>query len=277
MTSFLPRMPSFRAVQVKRWREGYRDAPDEVAEEMPIGLEYNGVPHVVMLATPDYLEDFGRGFSLTEGIVKSVDEITSVKLENYSAGIRVMMELPEAAMSRLGRRRQNLAGRTGCGLCGTEQLAQVFRPMKPVTSTVALPVEAINRALGQLEHHQPLQQVTGATHGAFWLDLEGNIRLGREDVGRHNALDKLVGAMAVRGLKAEAGALLITSRASYEMVQKSIQMNIGLVIALSAPTALAIKMAEDFGVTLVGFARAQGHVVYTHPQRLLAGALAENE
>lgn len=277
MSSPLPPLPSSRAIKVKRWRGAYADAPDEVAEEVPIGLEYNGVPHVVMLATPDNLEDFGRGFSLTEGIVKSVDEISAVEVESYSDGIRVMMKLPDEAFARLGRRRQNLAGRTGCGLCGTEQLAQVFRPMKPVTSLVSMRVEAVATALEQLPRFQPLQQVTGATHGAFWLTPQGEIVLGREDVGRHNALDKLVGAMACRQLAFDRGALLITSRASYEMVQKSIQMNIGLIIALSAPTALAIRMATDFGITLVGFAREQGHVVYTHPQRLMAGALASCE
>jgi FdhD protein len=278
LSDFLPKLSSFRTVQVKRFREGVgAEVPDEVAEEVPVGLEYNGVPHVVMLATPDHLEDFGRGFSLTEGIVKSVKEISSVAVESYSDGIRVMMTLPEGSFSKLERRRQNLAGRTGCGLCGTEQLAQVFRPMRPVTSAFTLNPEALPVALAQLPGFQPLQQVTGATHGAFWLDAQGNILLGREDVGRHNALDKLVGAMAAEGHSFAEGALLITSRASYEMVQKSIQMNIGLIIALSAPTALAIRMAQDFNVTLVGFARAGGHVIYTHPQRLHSGALAVHE
>lgn len=276
LSDFLPPLPSFRAVEVKRYGgAGYVAAPDEVAEEVPVGLEYNGVPHVVMLATPDNLEDFGHGFSLTEGVIKRAEEISSVAVESYSDGIRVMMTLPDAAFSKLERRRQNLAGRTGCGLCGTEQLAQVFRPMQPVTSVFSLGVDALPVALEQLPAHQPLQQVTGATHGAFWLDAQGNIVLGREDVGRHNALDKLVGALAAGGHSFAQGALLITSRASYEMVQKSIQMNIGLIIALSAPTALAIRMAHDFGVTLVGFARPGGHVVYTHPQRLLTSVLAE--
>jgi FdhD protein len=278
LTDFLPKLPSFRTVQVKRFRDGgCAEVPDEVADEVPVGLEYNGVPHVVMLATPDHLEDFGRGFSLTEGIVKSVRQISSVEVESYSDGIRVMMTLPEGAFSKLERRRQNLAGRTGCGLCGTEQLAQVFRPMQSVTSSFTLNPEALPVALAQLPGSQPLQQVTGATHGAFWLDAQGNILLGREDVGRHNALDKLVGAMAAEGHSFAEGALLITSRASYEMVQKSIQMNIGLIIALSAPTALAIRMAQDFNVTLVGFARDSGHVIYTHPQRLHSGALAVHE
>jgi FdhD protein len=278
LTDFLPKLPTFRTVQVKRFRGGAcAEVADEVAEEVPVGLEYNGVPHVVMLATPDHLEDFGRGFSLTEGIVKSVQEISSVAVESYSDGIRVMMSLPEGSFSKLERRRQNLAGRTGCGLCGTEQLAQVFRPMQPVTSSFILQAEALPVALAQLPGFQPLQQVTGATHGAFWLNAQGHIVLGREDVGRHNALDKLVGAMAAEGHSFAEGALLITSRASYEMVQKSIQMNIGLIIALSAPTALAIRMAQDFNVTLVGFARDSGHVIYTHPQRLHSGALAAHE
>ncbi len=260
--------PILHALDVARWKGGYAPARDQVAEETPIGLEYNGVPHVVMLATPADLVDFATGFSLTEGLVARADEILSVSLEEYSAGIRVQVTIPEERFARLESRRQNLAGRTGCGLCGTERLAQVFRPMADVTSTQTLSVPALAAALADLPRHQSLQQATGATHAAFWLDADGRVALAREDVGRHNALDKLFGALARAGTDFSRGSVLITSRASYEMVQKTIQMGVGILVAISAPTALAVRMAEQFNLTLVGFARSGQHVAYAHPERL---------
>ncbi len=260
--------PTLQALQVARWKGSYAPSQDQVAEETPIGIEYNGVPHVVMLATPSDLEDFAIGFSLTEGIIRSATEIHDIAVEEYSAGIRVQLTIDEAHFSRLNLKRQNLAGRTGCGLCGTERLAQVFRPMPDVTSRQTLSVAALHAALADLPQHQSLQQATGATHAAFWLDAGGHVMAAREDVGRHNALDKLVGALAQKQTDFTRGALLITSRASYEMVQKSIQMGVGILVAISAPTALAVRMAEQFNLTLVGFARNGHHVAYAHPERL---------
>lgn len=242
---------------------------ETVAEETPVGLEYNGVPHVVMLATPADLGDFALGFSLTEGILKHPDELRDLEVCEFSGGLQVKMTIDATRFETLDLRRKNLAGRTGCGLCGAEHLAQVFRPMIDVTSSHRLPVSALEQALRDLGHHQPLQQATGATHAAFWLDEQHRITLSREDVGRHNALDKLVGALARQGTDFSAGALLVTSRASYEMVQKSIQMGIGLLLAISAPTALAIHMADQFNLTLAGFTRQGRHVVYTHPERFV--------
>ncbi len=242
---------------------------ETVAEETPIGLEYNGVPHVVMLATPADIEDFALGFSLTEGILKHPDELKDMEVCEFSGGLQVKMTIDTTRFETLDLRRKNLAGRTGCGLCGAEHLAQVFRPMADVTSTHRLPVPALEQALRHLNRHQPLQQETGATHAAFWLDEQHRIALSREDVGRHNALDKLVGALTRQGTDFSVGALLVTSRASYEMVQKSIQMGIGLLLAISAPTALAIRMADQFNLTLAGFARQGHHVVYAHPERFI--------
>ncbi len=242
---------------------------ETVAEETPVGLEYNGVPHVVMLATPADIEDFALGFSLTEGILKHPDELEGMEVCEFSGGLQVKMTIDTARFETLDLRRRNLAGRTGCGLCGAEHLAQVFRPMMDVTSTHRLPVSALEQALRNLDHHQPLQQETGATHAAFWLDKQHHIALFREDVGRHNALDKLIGALSRQGTDFSAGALLVTSRASYEMVQKSIQMGIGLLLAISAPTALAIHMADQFNLSLAGFTRQGRHVVYTHPERFI--------
>ena len=260
--------PTRQALAVARWRGHYAAAEDVVAEETPIGLEYNGVPHVVMLATPADLEDFAIGFSLTEGIVEKREDITAIALEEYSAGIRVQITIPEHCVARLEQKRQNLAGRTGCGLCGTERLAQVFRPMADVTTHHTLSIPALEAALEDLPRHQSLQQSTGATHAAFWLDAAGHIVLAREDVGRHNALDKLFGALARAHFDPTRGSVLITSRASYEMVQKTIQRGVGILVAISAPTALAVRMAEQFNLTLAGFARNGRHVAYAHPERL---------
>jgi FdhD protein len=268
-TPHLPDAVKLQSLTVERWNNGYQPSTDWVAEEMPIGLEYNGVPHVVMMATPADLEDFAVGFSLSEGIVSHIDEIHDIEVEEYSSGIRVMLEIAEDRFSRLEGKRQNLAGRTGCGLCGTERLAQVFRPMRDVTSSQSLSITALNRALEQLPQHQTLQRATGATHGAFWLDASGSITLAREDVGRHNALDKLIGALARERENFGHGSVLITSRASYEMVQKSIQMGVGILVAISAPTALAVRMAEQYNLTLAGFARNGQHVAYAHPERLI--------
>ncbi|MBU6468960.1 MAG: formate dehydrogenase accessory sulfurtransferase FdhD [Betaproteobacteria bacterium] len=241
---------------------------DTVAEETPIGIEYNGVPFVVMLGTPQDLEDFAIGFSLTEGIVKNVNQIQSVTIEELDAGVRVAVTIDEKRFAILDGRRQNLAGRTGCGLCGTERIAQVFKPMSEVTTPFTLSRAHLERALEEMRHFQPLQQITGATHAAFWVNARGQIMLAREDVGRHNALDKLFGAMAQQAYDFENGAVLVTSRASYEMVQKTIQMGVGILVAVSGPTALAIRMAEEYQLTLMGFTRSHSQVIYTHPQRV---------
>lgn len=255
-------------LEVLRWKDGYQSAVDQVAEETPIGLEYNGTPHVVMLATPADLKDFALGFSLSEGIISNASEVKSIELDEYSDGVRVLLAIDEARHARLDAKRQNLAGRTGCGLCGTERIAQGFRPMRSITSTQSITVQQIEAALQALPQHQSLQRATGATHGAFWLDSTGAITAAREDVGRHNALDKLIGALASRSEDFTKGTLLITSRASYEMVQKSIQMGVGILIAISAPTALAVRIAEQYNLTLVGFTRPHQHVVYAHPTRI---------
>ncbi|MDE1891069.1 MAG: formate dehydrogenase accessory sulfurtransferase FdhD [Betaproteobacteria bacterium] len=257
-------------VEVIRLRGTSVDKTDDtVAQETPIGIEYNGVPFVVMLATPQDLEDFAVGFSLTEGIVKSTDQIKSIVIEELDAGIRVAVTIDEKRFAILDGRRQNLAGRTGCGLCGTERIAQVFKPMSEVKSSFTLSLEHLHRALEEMKHFQPLQQITGATHAAFWVNARGQIMLAREDVGRHNALDKLYGAMASHAYDFENGAVLVTSRASYEMVQKTVQMGVGILVAVSGPTALAIRMADEYKLTLMGFTRSQSQVIYTHPERVI--------
>ncbi|NRF70727.1 formate dehydrogenase accessory sulfurtransferase FdhD [Aquincola sp. S2] len=245
------------------------EASDWLAEEVPVALEFNGVAHAVMLATPLDLEDFALGFGLSEGILAHRGQLYGVERHDGAEGITLRLEIASAAFVRLKDRRRTLAGRTGCGLCGTESLAQVARPLLPLPVTQApMASAAITRAMGELRALQALQQATGAVHAAAWCGADGEVRLLREDVGRHNALDKLVGALAVSSVNAASGFVAVTSRASFEMVQKTVCAGVPLLAAVSAATALAVQTAKRSGLTLVGFARGDDHVVYSHPQRL---------
>jgi FdhD protein len=248
-------------------RGGINGAPgqDWVAEEVPVAMVYNGVSHAVMMASPCDLEDFALGFSISEGILEKPAQLFSIEIKSTPIGVEVDMHIAGDCYARLREQRRNMVGRTGCGLCGTESLAHVARAIARV-QTQPLPVdEAVQAALHSLKHHQPLQLQTGATHGAAWCDSLGRIIQAREDVGRHNALDKLIGArLREGGDKAfEKGFALISSRASFEMVQKSASVGITTLVAVSAPTALAIREARESGMNLIGFARPGRHVIYT--------------
>jgi FdhD protein len=257
-------------VRVARWIDGKTEhASDQVAEEAPVALRYNGIPHVIMLATPADLEDLARGFTLTEGIVSAVEEIRSVEVRRERGGHEVAIRIPNERMASLLNRVRNLTGRTGCGLCGAETIEQAIRVPAPVETGMRITVSELHATLATLQDKQPLNARTGSVHAAAWALPQGGIRLVREDVGRHNALDKVVGALSARSTDPGAGYLIITSRASYEMVQKAATVGIALIVAVSAPTALAIRLAEHAGVTLIGFARSRQHVVYTHSHRLL--------
>lgn len=240
---------------------------DTVAEEKPIAFEYNGISHTVMLATPADLEDFALGFSLTEGIVEKSSEVFDIEIEQAAAGIIVQMKIAGGAFARLKERRRSLAGRTGCGLCGAESLTQVVRDLPPVADAGPFPIAALYEGMQRLPAQQLLQQATGAVHAACRIAADGSISHVREDVGRHNALDKTLGALA-RDDALPGGALLITSRASFEMVQKSAALGYGILAAVSAPTAAAVRLAETLNVTLVGFLRGNSCAVYTHAHRL---------
>lgn len=257
-------------VTVERWRDGQRETvQDVVAEEVPVALEYNGISHAVMMATPADLEDFALGFSLTEGIVADPSEMYECEIVPGCEGVQVQMRIATERFVALKEKRRNLTGRTGCGLCGAETLAQAVRhPAALGQGGASFTVQQVHAALEQMQRGQLLQQVTGATHAAGWMGADGHIVLVREDVGRHNALDKLIGALAEEGADFSQGAAIITSRASYEMVQKAATVGIGFIAAISAPTALAIRLAEQTNVTLLGFVRRQGHVVYARPERL---------
>lgn len=263
------------------WRRGEANTPsctqvqDDIVCEVPVALVYNGISHVVMMATPDHLADFALGFSLTEGIVQNLQQIYSMETVRQADagidGIEVRIDISTEQFAALKTVRRNLTGRTGCGLCGAESLQQAIRKPVPVTGEHPINHNAIENAVGQLADHQPLQAQTGAVHGAAWCDAAGNIQCLREDVGRHNALDKLIGQLSSAGKENvfNKGFALISSRASYEMVVKAAAMNIGILVAVSAPTSLAIELAEAANITLVGFARPGRHMVYSHPFRIV--------
>lgn len=259
------------------YRKGHFDAwhgplhshkEDCVADEVPVVLVYNSLPHVVMLATPLNLEDFALGFSLTEGIIQHPTELLAIHVVQRSKGVEVRMTIPEQRCEGMSGKGKNMTGRTGCGLCGATTLEQAIRHPQPVGVGLQLDAAMLSQALIEMPHKQTLNQLTGAVHAAAWLDPNRGIVIVREDVGRHNALDKLIGALAKSQCNFDQGWLLVTSRASYEMVQKAASVGITLLAAISAPTGLAIQLAEECGLTLVGFARNDNHVIYTHPHRL---------
>ena len=260
---------SLKQVSVLRVRDGEQTiATDLIAVEVPVALEYNGISHVVMLASPADLENFALGFSLSEGIIQQASELYACEVEATAAGWLVHLEIAAERFMLLKERRRNLAGRTGCGLCGTESLEQVTRCKTVVSHRHHFTEAAILNGMHAMQNLQPMQKQSGATHAAAWMTAQGQIECVREDVGRHNALDKLIGVMADQKQDFTAGVLLITSRASYEMVQKAAIMNVGVIAAISAPTSFAVELAEQTGVTLMGFMRDQSYVVYTHADRV---------
>jgi FdhD protein len=268
---------------VERWRdsdgEHVEDVEDVVAEEVPIAMLFNGQPFAVMMASPLDLEDFALGFSLTEGLIHSPGQLIRTDVHSRLEGIELSMTVAtDAPAVRIGNERERLLpGRAGCGICGSRILEDVLRQPPVVHADLRVTARALQQALRGLGLHQPLNAATGAVHAAAWADADGRILLAREDVGRHNALDKLIGAMHRTGCRADAGMLLLTSRASYEMVTKAASVGIALVAAISAPTGLAIEMARSAGVCLVGFARPGSYNVYTHPDRLrVADAIARS-
>ena len=241
---------------------------DRVAKEVPVALVYNGLAHVVIMASPCDLEDLALGFSLSEGIVTRAGEVNAIETDPVSDGIAVYVDIDRARFAPLEAQRRNLAARTGCGLCGTETIDQAVRHPTPVRAGVQITANALHVALSNLGARQPLNAATGAVHAAAWVLADGQIVEVREDVGRHNALDKLIGVTARTGRSFEDGFALITSRASFEMTQKAATVGITLLAAISAPTGLAIRLAQETGLTLIGFTRPGQHNVYSNPQRI---------
>jgi len=261
--------PAATLAHARTWRtvDGNAHTDEElgewVAEERPVALEYNGISHAVMLTTPCDLEDFALGFSITEGLIDGPGDLLDMEVDERDDGTVLYLRITARCEMRLKERRRNLAGRTGCGLCGTDSLDQVRRTDIGRVQPRALQPQAVDRALGELSRAQLLQALTGGVHAAAWCEAEGALQLVREDVGRHNALDKLVGAMHRQRIDPGKGFIVVTSRASFEMVQKTAVAGVGLLVAMSAPTGLAVRMAAEVGLTLAGFARDGRVTQYT--------------
>ncbi|CAI1897163.1 MAG TPA: formate dehydrogenase accessory sulfurtransferase FdhD [Serratia grimesii] len=240
---------------------------DWLAEEVPVALVYNGISHVVMMCTPKDLEAFALGFSLSEGIIESPRDIYSIEINQTCNGLEVQIELSSRRFAGLKERRRAMAGRTGCGVCGIEQLADIFRPLPALPFTQSFSLTHLDSALKQLREVQEVGQLTGCTHAAAWLSPQGELLGGCEDVGRHVALDKLLGVRAKEGW--QQGAVLTSSRASYEMVQKAAMCGVEILFVVSAATSLAVEIAERSNLTLVGFSKPGRATVFTHPQRIV--------
>nr|WP_227415120.1 formate dehydrogenase accessory sulfurtransferase FdhD [Enterobacter cloacae complex sp. P24RS] len=243
--------------------------PDFLAEEVPVALVYNGISHVVMMASPKDLELFAIGFSLSEGIIAHQQEIYGMDVVPACNGLEVQIELSSRRFMGLKERRRALAGRTGCGVCGVEQLNDIGKPIVPLPFTQTFNLAHLDRALEHLNDVQPIGQLSGCTHAAAWVLPSGSIAGGHEDVGRHVALDKLLGRRARENNVWQQGAALVSSRASYEMVQKSAMCGVEILFAVSAATTLAVDVAERCNLTLVGFCKPGRATIYTHPQRLI--------
>jgi FdhD protein len=251
------------------WRDGSAsEGARTIPEETALALTYNGGTYAVMMGTPRDLADFAVGFSLSEGIIQSAADVDSLDIVDLDDGIELRMWLAQSKADRLNERRRHIAGPTGCGICGIDSIAEAVRPAAIVGQGRMFSPQQIMSAMQAVPSLQKLNMETRAVHAtAFWTPTRGIVAL-REDVGRHNALDKLAGALAQDGVSAGEGMVLLTSRVSVEMVQKTAAIGAPLMVAVSAPTALAVRMADAAGITLVAIARTDGFEVFTHPGRV---------
>ncbi|MEO8006148.1 MAG: formate dehydrogenase accessory sulfurtransferase FdhD [Betaproteobacteria bacterium] len=252
-----------RSVSAVRLEDGVATfVAEEIAEEVPVALVYNGVPHVVVMATPANLEDLALGFSLSEGVIESAAEIGGLEIVPEQTGCSIYLSVPQERVAEIEQRRRNMTARTGCGICGAQTIEQAMREVPRVAFARTFSSVAVAAAMKQLPRLQVLNAATGAVHAAGWANADGELQIVREDVGRHNALDKLIGALVSQGIDRTQGFIVVTSRASYEMVQKAAMAGVGLLVAVSAPTALAVRVARGAALTLAGFARGERCVVY---------------
>jgi FdhD protein len=265
-----------RTVDRQIWRDGGPSRGRRaIPEETAIALTYNGGTYAVMMATPQNLRDFAVGFSLSEGIVQSPDDIRSLDIIGLDDGIELRMWLAPSRADRLNERRRHIAGPTGCGICGIESIAEAVRPAAIVAPGRGFSSQEVMTAMQSMPPLQTINVETRAVHAAaFWMPGRGTVAL-REDVGRHNALDKLAGALAQGGISTDQGMVLLTSRVSVEMVQKTAAMGAAVMVAVSAPTALAVRMADAAGITLAAIARGDGFEIFTHPDRITSATLTQ--
>jgi FdhD protein len=271
----MPAVPA-SVVSVERliWRDGaVTPGPRSIPEETPIALTYGRSTFAVMMATPADLTDFAIGFSMSEGIVQSPADIVALEVVAVADGVELRMDLAEERQSSLARRQRRITGPGGCGLCGMDSLAEALRPVPSVEVGRTFTPADIEAAVAAMPQAQRVNALTRAVHAAaFWTPEQGLLAL-REDVGRHNALDKLVGAMAAAGYRAADGIVLLSSRVSVEMVQKAAVLGAPMIVAVSAPTALAVRVAEAAGMTLIGIARTDAFEVFSLPNRIKPGSV----
>ncbi|MFT4275189.1 MAG: formate dehydrogenase accessory sulfurtransferase FdhD [Rhodopseudomonas sp.] len=262
--------PTVHTGNTKVWRNGrMQDGARAIPEETPVAISYNGSTQAVMMATPADLEDFAVGFSLSEGVIEQPAQIDSLEVVPQDDGVELRMWLGGGVAERLQQRRRHIAGPTGCGLCGVESIAEAIRPVAVVGNGRSFSPRQIIAAIEAMPPQQPLNVETRAIHAAAYFTPERGIAELREDVGRHNALDKLAGALARQRIDASVGIVLLTSRVSVEMVQKTAAIGAPVLVAVSAPTALAVRMAEAAGITLAAIARSDGFEIFTHPLRIV--------
>ncbi|MCI3134994.1 formate dehydrogenase accessory sulfurtransferase FdhD [Phenylobacterium aquaticum] len=257
-----------------QWRAegGVRQMERITPREEAVGLSFDGRPHTVLMTTPADLQDLAIGFAITEGVAEA-DEILAVTEKRTEAGVLIDLALSPAGRVRRARPR-GLEGRSSCGLCGVQRLADAVRPLPRVRPGQSFRHEAAHSATEAISELQTLGRLTRATHAAAFARADGTLVMVREDVGRHNALDKLAGGLVRAGLDASEGFVVVTSRCSFEMVEKTARMGCPMIVAVSAPTDLAILKAEEAGVTLIALARPDGHAVFSHPERMIAEAPA---
>lgn len=261
-------MTPARSIAGQTWRGGVQLMHRALPQEVPVAIVFNGTTQAVMMATPDRLDAFGIGFALTEGTVKTVAEIETLEVVEHPQGFEVRMWITDDAAKRMEARRRSMLGPVGCGLCGIDSLEQALRDLPPVRSAITLTAAEVDQATEALRQHQPLHDQTRAVHAAgFW---RGGIIAACEDVGRHNALDKLIGTLVQQGIDPATGAIVLTSRVSVDMVQKTVIAGSPILIAVSAPTAQAVALAESAHLTLAALARGDGFDVYSHPERITA-------
>lgn len=254
----------YETVQVHRFhQDSSENEMDYIVQEYPVALIYNGISHAVMMATPSDLEVFAKGFSLSEGILHSLSELYSLEIRHNALGVEVDMTISSRAFMALKEHRRMMVGRTGCGLCGIESLKQLYANLPAVSTHVSsIWLSQIPNAIAQLKVRQKISELTGGAHAAAWV-VKGQIVALFEDVGRHNALDKLLGYLAEQKMNVADGFVVMTSRASYELIRKCAQYNIALLATISAPTSMAIEMAKQLNLTLASFCRGESFVLYT--------------